>query len=211
MDNKIIKNRSTTAEILEDVVKKTFTDKILVGDLIKAMDSGSFGLIMTIFSLPIIIPLPPPFPSLIAIPLLIFSFQMMIGCGSPKLPRIFANFAINRTLLATVVEKSAPYIRKADAIIKPRFRLFSSGLFVRIIGLCCFIFSISILFPLPLTNLLPGLGVLITSFGLLGRDGIIILLGLTIGAFGVMMTTIAIFFGVEAIGVVKDFVLGSLF
>jgi hypothetical protein len=109
--------KTITTEILEDVVNKTTADKISVNDLMVAMDSGGFGLIMTIFSLPIIIPLPPPFPSLISIPMVVFSFQMMIGCKSPRLPKRLSNLSISRNVLAMMIEKSAPYIRKAESFV----------------------------------------------------------------------------------------------
>jgi hypothetical protein len=200
--------KPATTEILEDVVKKTTTDKISVNDLIIAMDSGGFGLIMTIFSLPIIIPLPPPFPSLISIPMVIFSFQMMIGCKSPKLPKRLSNLSVSRNVLAMMIEKSSPYIRKAESFVKPRLSMLSSGWFRQIIGMFCFIFSMSVLLPMPLSNFIPGMGVLIASFGLLGRDGVIILTGLVIGCIGILVTATAVLLGVEAIYMIKDFVLG---
>ncbi len=207
MSEKLTTKKVVTTEILEDVVKKTTTDKISINDLIIAMDSGGFGLIMTIFSLPIIIPLPPPFPSLISIPMVVLSFQMMIGYTSPKLPKKLSNLSVSRNILAMMVEKSSPYIRKAESFVKPRLSMLSSNWFKKIIGMFCFVFSMSVLLPMPLSNFIPGMGVLIASFGLLGRDGVIILLGLTIGCIGVIVTTVAVLLGVEALYFIKDFFL----
>lgn len=200
------KKKAVTTEILEDVVNKTSADKIPVGDLITAMDSGGFGLIMTIFSLPVIIPLPPPFPSLISIPMVVFSLQMMLGFKSPKLPKKLSDLSVKRTVLAMMIEKSSPYIREAEGLIRPRLLILSSQLFQRIIGFFCFIFSMSVLLPLPLSNFIPGLGVLIASFGLLGKDGLVIIIGLLIGSLGIAITTTAIFLGTQAFIAVKDFI-----
>ena len=207
MNEELTEKRPATTEILEDVVKKTTTDKISVSDLIIAMDAGGFGLIMTIFSLPIIIPLPPPFPSLISIPMVIFSFQMMIGYKSPKLPKKLSNLSVSRSVLAMMIEKSSPYIKKAESFVKPRLSMLSTDWFRQIIGLFCFTFSMSVLLPLPLSNFIPGMGVLIASFGLLGRDGVIILSGLVIGCVGIAVTATAVLLGVEALYIIKDFVL----
>ena len=207
MSEELTKKRPITTEILEDVVKKTTADKISVSDLIIAMDAGGFGLIMTIFSLPIIIPLPPPFPSLISIPMVIFSFQMMVGYKSPRLPKKLSNLSVSRNVLAMMVEKSAPYIRKAESFVRPRLSMLSSDWFRKIIGFFCFAFSMSVLLPLPLSNFIPGMGVLIASFGLLGRDGVIILSGLLIGCIGIAITATAVFLGVEALYFIKDFIL----
>ncbi|MFT5703183.1 MAG: hypothetical protein ACJAZX_001511 [Rickettsiales bacterium] len=207
MIKEIKEKKVETTQILEDVVSKTFADKISIKDLITAMDAGGFGLIMTIFSLPILIPLPPPFPSLVSIPMMIFSFQMMIGFHSPKLPKKLSNLSIKRHILATMIEKSAPYIRKAETIVRPRLLIFSSDWFHQIIGFFCFMFSLSVLIPVPLSNFIPGMGVLIASFGVLRRDGVMILIGLLLGCLGIVITIIALLLGVEAFGILKNWVL----
>lgn len=203
--------KSVTTEILEDVVKKTTADKISVHDLIIAMDVGGFGLIMTIFSLPIIIPLPPPFPSLISIPMVVFSFQMMLGWSSPHLPKKLSNMSIKRKVLAMMVEKSAPYIRKAEGFVRPRLLFLSSDFFKRIIGAFCFIFSSFILLPMPLSNFIPGMGVLIASFGLLSRDGVIILAGLVVGSIGILITVLVTLLGFEVLYMIKNWILHFFF
>lgn len=197
-------------DILEDVVKKTSADKISVHDLIVAMDAGGFGLVMTLFSLPIIIPLPPPFPSLISIPMVVFAFQLMIGLKSPSLPKRISNYSISRHILASTVEKAAPYIRRAEGFMRPRLLILSSSIFKQVIGFFCFIFSMFILLPMPLSNFLPGMGVLISSFGLLSRDGVIILIGLLIGCIGLTITLSIVFLGVEVFGFAKDWLLQLL-
>lgn len=206
MINQKMVKKIVTTEILSDAIKGNTSDKIPVQDLITAMDCGGFGLIMTIFSLPIIIPLPPPFPSLISIPMIIFSLQMMLGYKSPILPKILSSLTIKKSVLATMLEKSTPYINKAEGFTKSRLSTLSSNWFTKIIGLFCFIFSTSVLLPLPLSNFLPGLGVLITSFGLLSKDGVVILLGLIIGSVGVLITTLITLLGVHGLYMAKDFI-----
>ena len=206
MIDKFKKKKKVTTEILEDVVKTT-NDRISIHDLIVAMDVGSFGLMLTIFSLPIFIPLPPPLPSLIAIPLIIFSFQMMIGLHAPKLPKKIINMSIKRTLLAAMVEKSAPYLRKAESLVKPRLLFLSSPLSSQIIGFFCFVFSSSILIPIPLSNFIPGIGIMISAFGLLSKDGVIIIIGLLLGCLGLLVTTLTILLGVEFIVLMKNWFL----
>lgn len=205
MDNK--KNTSfSTSDILQDVVRQTLSDKISIGDLIEVMSYGGFGLVMMIFSLPIIIPLPPPFPSLISLPLLVFSVQMIIGFVNPKLPKFLSEKKISRNILAIMVEKSSPLLSKVDKMLKPRLLFLTSPFFERIIGVFTFIFALSILLPLPLSNFLPGIGILVTSFGMIGRDGVVIISGLIIGIFGLVIVAIALFVGVEALTIFKDFV-----
>lgn len=200
------KNKITT-ELLEDVINNNISDKISIKDLIVSMKAGGFGLIILLSSLPIIVPLPPPIPSLISIPLIVFSFQMIIGLEYPILPKFLSKIMIKRTILAILVEKSNQFLRKIEKLMKPRMLFLSKGIFERLIGLFILIFSLSILFPFPLTNFLPGIGILIIALGLLSRDGIIILLGIAIGIMGIITAIIAITLGIEAINIVKEIIL----
>ncbi len=75
--------------------------------MMKSMNAGGFGLVLMFFSFPILIPLPPPLPSLIALPLIIFSLQMMAGLTAPKLPKIISQKSIERQLVAKIIEKAS--------------------------------------------------------------------------------------------------------
>lgn len=202
------KKKSVSTAPLEDAMKKTSSDRISINDIMTSMNTGGFGLVLMFFSLPIIIPFPPPLPSLIAIPLAVFSLQMIAGLKSPKLPRIISKTTIARSVLANIIEKSSVYFRKAEKLLKPRLVFLSTGIFERIIGLFILIFSSSILIPLPLTNFLPGIGILITSFGLIGKDGIVIILGISTGIIGITTTFVAIVLGVEFLGIIKEIIFG---
>ena len=195
-----------TTQIIEDVVNKSSADRIPVRDLVEAMDAIGFGLVMMIFAFGIVIPLPPPFPSIISIPLAIFSLQMALGYSAPKLPKRFSDLSVKRSVLAMLVQKSSPYIRRVERILRPRLSFMTRGVMERVIGVFTLIFSASIFLPIPLSNFIPGLGILIISFGLLGKDGLIVIIGLTVGSIGIAITTASVFLGVEAFNYLKDLI-----
>jgi len=194
-----------TTQIIEDLVNKSSADKVLVGDIVDSMEAIGFGLALLIFSLGIIIPLPPPFPSIISLPLVVFSAQMTIGMNAPKLPIWIAKKEIKRSVLAMMVQKSSPYIRKVERILKPRLTFMTSIIAERVVGFFLLGFSSFILVPLPLSNFIPGLGILITSFGLMGKDGLVIILGIVVGMMGVAISISTVFIGLEAFYMIKDF------
>ena len=192
-------------QVIEDVVNNSSSDRVPIRDLIAAMDSVGFGLAIMIFAFGIIIPLPPPFPSIISIPLVIFSLQMVMGYSAPKLPKRFAKLSVKRSVLAMLVQKSSPYIRKVERILRPRLLFMTSALAERVIGLFILIFATFILFPMPLSNFIPGLGILIISFGLLGRDGVVVIFGIMVGVTGLAISISAVLLGMEAFHFIKDF------
>lgn len=198
-------NKIITTQAIEDVVNKTSSDRILVRDLIDAMDAIGFGLVMMVFAFGIIIPLPPPFPSIIALPLVIFSAQMMWGYSAPKLPKRFSNLSVSRRVVAMLIQRSAPYIGKVERILRPRLSFMTTHRAERIVGFFTLIFSSFILLPIPLSNFIPGLGILIISFGLLGKDGLVVIFGIAVGLTGMAISITAVLLGVEAIHYIKNF------
>lgn len=141
-----------TTQVIEDVVNSSSSDRIPVRDLVHAMDSVGFGLVMMIFAFAIIIPTPPPFPSIISIPLVVFAMQMSIGYKAPKLPKKFSNLTVKRSVLAMLVNKSSPYIRKVELILRPRLLFMTSNAADRITGFFVLLFSSFVLLPMPLSN-----------------------------------------------------------
>jgi hypothetical protein len=197
-----------TSQILEGVVKDVTTDRITIQQMTLAMKASGFGVIMFLFSLPIVIPLPPPTPSITAIPLLLFAFQMALGLKGLWLPKWLGNLSVKRTTLALLFEKSAPFIRRFERVVKRRLVFMSSQVGERMVGLLSFVFALSILIPLPFTNLLPGIGIVIMSFGLIGKDGFIVLLGIFVGILGLLFTMTMLLFGKEALGILIGLMAG---
>lgn len=185
-------------------------DKITIKELVEFLERSGFGVVMLFFSLPILIPLPPPIPTFISLPLLFFSIQMILGFNHPKLPNFLSQFSIKRKILAKVVEKSAPYVNKLDKIMRSRFSFFIGSSMEKILGIFCLIFSISILIPLPLTNLIPGIAIIIISLGLISKDGLFVFSGIAIGVFGTIVTIATIVFGIEIFSLIFKF-FGNLF
>ncbi len=198
------KKELITTQVLEDVVNKSSADRVLIKDLVDAMESVGFGLALMIFAFGLIIPLPPPFPSIISIPLVLFSAQMMAGYSSPKLPKRFSDLSVKRSVLAMLIKKSSPYIRRVEKILRPRLSFMFYDSVERVTGFFIFLFSTFVLLPIPLSNFIPGLGVLIVSFGLLGKDGLVTILGILVGISGIAISLTALFLGVEAIYYLKD-------
>ena len=80
-----------------------------------------------------------------------------------------------------------------------QLRKFDPKVAKRIIGFFVLLFSSFVLLPIPLSNFVPGLGVLIISFGLLGKDGLVIILGIVVGGFGMALSLATLMLGAEFI------------
>lgn len=181
-------------QILQNFLAENDQERITFGDILETLGDFNLGASLLVFSLPIFIPLPPPLPSIIAFPLILISIQLMMGRSSIWLPYWLTSFSFSKKLLYKSINFMLPHIAKLETKLHPRISSFFTSLGKRAIGLFCLLFAISILVPLPLTNLMPGLAIICMSIGLLSYDGNLILIGCGIGILGIGIT-IAILIG----------------
>jgi len=188
-----MKNKErSTSEYLALVVVENRNEFMTIGEIKNALHERGFGILMAIAAMPLClpIPVPPGYTTLFSIPLFIFSVQMILGMQTPWLPKWLTDKKIKRATLEKLVEKANPWLRKIENHMQPRITYISVRTWERIIGIFSFVFSLSISLPLPLTNFPPGWGILIMSLGLLGKDGLTILIGMIVGTIGVGITMI---------------------
>lgn len=192
----------STSEMLSRVVEHHRTDVVSLEELVSVMHGRGFAFMLVLFSFPTALPLPypPGFTTLTGIPLVIFSFQIMLGMDVPWLPRWVAKKTFKRTTLATMIAKTAPYLRKVEGLMRQRLTFMCSDVGERIIGCISLLCAISITLPIMFGNAIPSAGILIMSLGLLGRDGIVVGIGVLVGLIGLLVATLVVAFigiGVE--------------
>ncbi len=190
-----MKNEERSAsDVLEGVVRDNNADYFSFLEIKMALHERGFGLLMLFFTLPLSIPLPiPPGLTMVpAIPLIIFSIQMMRGMDSPWLPKWIGARRIKRSTVALVVEKTAPYLKRVEKLMRPRFSLASSASGEKIIGLFALLFSVAIFIPLPFIHMVPAIGILLMSLGLLSKDGVPIIMGMIVGSMGIAFAVVVV-------------------
>ncbi|HQU99194.1 MAG TPA: exopolysaccharide biosynthesis protein [Nitrosomonas sp.] len=176
-----------TSDFLAMVIIQQKNSSIAVGEIKNALHERGFGILMAIAAIPICLPIPAPpgYTTLFSLPLFIFSLQMIFGMHAPWLPEWLERKSIEKTILEKMLIKADPWLKKIEKYMKPRLTYIAASTWERFIGIFAFVFAISIAIPLPLTNFLPGLGILIMSLGLVNRDGLTILSGMLVGTVGI--------------------------
>jgi hypothetical protein len=74
-------------------------------------------------------------------------------------------------------------------MIQPRFLGLTGALGARAIGAAGFLLATMVFLPIPFGNALPGLALVLMAAGLLGRDGLAVLLGGAIGLAGLAVVS----------------------
>lgn len=187
-------NRKIT-RVLQLFIAGIKSDKVNVTDICNYLSKYNFGTLLFFFSLPVLFPLPAPLPSILAVPLIFVSMQMFIGRSTLWIPLFFQKIFLRKSLLTKVTKITTPAIHRIEAMIRPRLVIFCTPKFQKFAGLMCLIFSCAVLIPLPFTNFLPCVGIAFISIGLIGRDGVMIIIGMVIGTFGLALTVATLIFG----------------
>ena len=155
-----------------------------------ALDERAFGAILFALALPCCIPFLYGVPQIVSLPMAAIAFQMVLGRQEPWLPEKFAARMIDRQGLNRIAGSGRKFFGWAEKIAVPRLTFLTSHTAERIVGLFLCLFCGAILVPLPLTNTTPGFAVALVAFGLMARDGIMMIVGLIIGTAWIGMLLI---------------------
>ncbi|MEQ8657009.1 MAG: exopolysaccharide biosynthesis protein [Hyphomicrobiales bacterium] len=156
-------------------------ERLELGTLATALKERAFGLMILALALPCCLPFVYLIPQIVALPILVLTGQMASGRHVPWLPEKLKTRDFDIAAMRTVVARGKKWFGWTEHISRPRLLALSGPRATRIVGALMMIPAASILVPLPSTNTVPGIGVTITSIGLIERDGLMILLGLLIG------------------------------
>ncbi|HSQ97966.1 MAG TPA: exopolysaccharide biosynthesis protein [Rickettsiales bacterium] len=185
----------SASNILNRIYDKHIEDNIKIGVLLKSVDSGGFALLNLIFSIIIVVPTPPPIATISSLIIIFFSIQMIIGLKEVWLPKFITEKSIKRTTLALIVGKSSLYLSKLEKFTRRRLTFMNSDIAEKIIGLILFVLAVVSLTPIIFANSIPGLAIIMISFGLLNKDGLIIILGFATGFVGIFIAWLILAFG----------------
>lgn len=162
--------------ILTAIASAQDKERISVGDLLEALRRRALGALMFIFAVPTALPMPPGVSAIVGAPLLFLSVQLMLGM-QPWLPRIITDRSLSRVDFEKVVKTVAPWLAKAESIMRPRMVGLAQRPAVYLLGFTCLVMSIILFLPIPLGNMLPSIAICIMALGLLERDGVWIIIG----------------------------------
>lgn len=162
--------------------KESDDDYLTIHEIMQLLDERGFGIMIIIFALPNLFPgFLPPIPTLFAIPLSVFSVQMILRMDAPYLPNFISKRKLKRASLQKAINKSLPYMTKVESIIRPRIEIMTTETVQRYLGVLMLLFSLTVALPIPLTNFWPSVALILIGIGLVTRDGLAVIVGLIWG------------------------------
>lgn len=183
--------------VLFKLAHEGHSDRIFVGDLLRALGDRAIGALMFIFAAPNVLPVPPGVSAVLGAPLIFLSIQLMLGLR-PWLPSVVTQRSLSRADFTTLTRRVVPWLTRAEHLLRPRLGGLARPPMEYLVGLVCLLLAVVLSLPIPLGNTLPALAICLLALGVLERDGVWILAGLGATAVAAAVVSGVVFALVKA-------------
>lgn len=167
-------SREPTSTVLEQLLSDAPGDDVTLAWLIDGLRERSFGIVMLILGL---IALIPGASGVIGVLLMIPALQMMLARKGPVFPGFLARRRISKRRLARLIARINPVLRRIERVVRPRWATPFEATKMAV-GLVVFLLAATLLAPIPFSNIIPGLVIVLLSFAYLEEDGIALCIAL---------------------------------
>ena len=169
---------------------KLATKPITLAEILQSTAERGFSLIISLLVLPFLFPMPPGLSGVMGTGCLVLGMQMALGRKSPWLPRTIAQFKFPRTLSQQLLKNVRRLLVGLEKIVRSRWSQVANNSYTwRINGFCNAWLSILLMSPIPFTNPLPAVTILLLAVATLEADGLLMCIGYLLTLFN------TIFFG----------------
>jgi hypothetical protein len=167
--------------------------------LLEAFGERSFGLLLSLINLPNVVFAPPALAGIAAVPTAALGFQMLLGRDRPWLPAALLDRPVAADPLTRLLRRAGPWLDRLDALGRPRLAGAAGPLAIRVFGGFALAAALIVLVPVPGTNVLPALALVVMNVALARRDGLLFVAGVAIGLAGIAVAAAAAGLAVELV------------
>ncbi len=187
--------RVPTSELLGDLLSEAPSDFVTLAWLIGRLRERSFGMIMLVLGL---VALVPGASMLVGLFLAVPAVQMMLAREGPVFPRFVAERRLPTPQIARVVKRIIPLLQRIEKLIHPRWRTPFEPT-KRVVGFVILLLGGTLLAPVPFSQVIPALVIVLLSFAFLEEDGILLGIALAAALTSLAITAATVWGSVEAI------------
>jgi hypothetical protein len=168
---------------------------VTVGWLMAELGDRSFGLTLLVMA---IVALMPGASALVGVLIAWPSIQLILGHDEAVLPRLLARREISVDRLARLIAVVVPRLAWIERLIRPRLpSLFETTR--RMTGAAMLLLGLSLILPVPFTQVVPALVIMMLALAYLEEDGLALLLALFAAVCSLAMTAGAVWGALETI------------
>ncbi|HOV58011.1 MAG TPA: exopolysaccharide biosynthesis protein [Rhodanobacteraceae bacterium] len=162
-------------------------ERITLEQFLAPLGERSYGFLLLLLALPNFIPL--PLGGVMGLLIVLVGLQMLLGLPRPWLPRRAREHAFARSSVEHFLARMTPLFVRLERVCSPRLEQLTRRPFALLTGALLVLVGLLLSLPIPFTNYLFGLIVLLFAVALVERDGAL-LLGLWIVALVVAVAAV---------------------
>jgi hypothetical protein len=167
------------SQVIADIAAKD-EPKLYLGELVNAFGERAFGALMLFFGLlNVLVGAIPGSTTILGAPLLLIALQLVCRFDQLWLPKWALSRSIERETYRHAVEKAVGPLQRVERLTRPRLSIMTSEVSEVLIGLVCVVLATILVLPIWGGNLVPALIISTFGFGLMQRDGVLILIAWT--------------------------------
>ena len=174
-------------------------DRIILSELARQLHSRVWGGLLVIFAAINVIPLPPGTNTVIAIPLVLVSAQMLFGRASPWFPKRVDQRGVTKAELQALIVKMGWFEARVERVFQPRMGRLTGPAATRVIGLICLALSVIAGLPVLMIHNAPAAAIVLFGLGLIYRDGVLVILGAVGALLAIIVDAALVIWGVAAL------------
>ncbi len=145
-----------------------------IGDILTETSQRGFSLAIALLVLPFLFPMPPGLTGPFGGACLLLSVQMIFGRRSPWLPQKIAKYKFPRSFAQVLLQNLRRLTRVLEKITRPRWTKIADNPYIwRLNGLCISWLALLLISPVPLTNPIPTIGILLLAVATIESDGLL--------------------------------------
>lgn len=186
--------REPTSVILERLAHEAPSEGVTLKWIIATLRDRSFGIVMLLIGL---VGLLPGVSPLVGILLAIPAVQMIAGRSEPALPRRLAERRLSAAKLSRLLGRVIPAMRRLEKVVRPRWNR-SFGVAKRIVGGVILLLGGTLLTPIPFSQVIPSLVIVLLAFAVLEEDGVLLALAGLAALLSIAITAAALWGTIEA-------------
>jgi hypothetical protein len=159
---------------IKSLLQRLSEQPLTLGDILTETSERGFSLVITLLVLPFLFPMPPGLTSPLGGACLILSLQMLLGRRSPWLPKKIANYQFPSSFAQVILQNLRRVTKIIEKIARPRWeKVANHPLIWRFNGLCISWLTILLISPVPFTNPIPTVGILLLAIATIEADGLL--------------------------------------
>jgi hypothetical protein len=166
-------------------------ERVTVGRLLEAGGERAFALLLILLSLPNAIFAPPVLAGIVAAPMAMLGIQLILGRSEISLPEAITARPVATSGLRRLLDRAHPWLDRLEFYGRPRLTFAAGPVALRVLGVFAVAAAVIVLLPVPGTNVLPALALVVMAAGTLRRDGLLFLAGAGIGLAGILVAAAA--------------------